>query len=123
MEQKLIKSINELKKRTIILILELYKSWKKIVWRAQTQPISKIKYEPIPIKVKRKSEILAPKGPPRLRIVDEDDLLKKAGSEDSYDTKAIKINKEKAIKKKLKKLSNVFLKYCENIFLKFNNIY
>jgi|TARA_Y200000002_G_C22614569_1_gene635372 hypothetical protein len=59
---------------------------------------------------------LAPNGPPRLRIVVEDDLLKKAGSDDSYETKAIKMNKEKAIKKKLKKLSSVFLKYCENIF-------
>ena len=38
----------------------------------------------------------------------KDDLLKKAGSDDSYETKAIKMNKEKAIKKKPKKLKNVF---------------
>ena len=64
-----------------------------MVCKAHINPISKIKYEPIPINVKRKSEILAPSGPPRLRMVVEDDLLKKAGSDDSYEIKAIKINK------------------------------
>ena len=42
--------------------------------------MSKTRKEPRPINVNKKSEILAPNGPPKLFIRTEDDLLKKAGS-------------------------------------------
>jgi hypothetical protein len=81
-----------------------------MVWSAQTIPINKIKKDACPKIVNKKSETFAPKGPPKLFMYIEDVLLKKAGSEGSYETSAIKIYKEKAIKKKLKKLNSVVLK-------------
>jgi len=65
--------------------------------------------DPWPKIVKRKSDIFAPSGPPKLLITVNDVLLKKPGSELSYETRAINIYKEKAIKKKLKKFASVFL--------------
>ncbi len=113
--KKIINKINELKSLTIVFILDPYWSLKNIVCKAQTHPISKIRKELRPIKVNKKSETLAPRGPPKLFISKEDDLLKKAGSVGSYETSAIKIYKEKAIRKKLKKFNSVFLTYRDFI--------
>ena len=77
--------------------------------------MSKTRKEPRPINVNKKSEILAPNGPPKLFIRREDDLLKKAGSVGSYETSAMKIYNEKAIRKKLKKFNSVFLTYRDFI--------
>ena len=52
-------------------------------WSAQTIPINKIKNDAWPKIVNKKSEIFAPRGPPKLFIFKEDVLLKKAGSEES----------------------------------------
>ena len=79
-----------------------------MVWSAQTIPINKIKNDAWPNIVNKKSETFAPRGPPKLFIAEEDVLLKKAGSLESYETNAIKIYREKAIKKKLKKFKSVF---------------
>ena len=84
-------------------------SLKKIVWSAHTIPINNIKNDAWPNIVNKKSETFAPKGPPKLFIVNEEVLLKKAGSDGWYETRAINIYKEKAIKKKLRKLKSVFL--------------
>jgi|TARA_B110000967_G_C18899477_1_gene573555 hypothetical protein len=78
--------------------------------------------EPRPIRVNKKSDIFAPRGPPKLFIRTDEDLLKKAGSVGSYETKVIKIYKEKAIRKKLKKFNRVFLMYRDFI-AKFYYIY
>ena len=56
-------------------------SLKKIVWSAQTIPINNIKNDAWPNIVNKKSEIFAPKGPPKLFTVNEEVLLKKAGSD------------------------------------------
>ena len=77
--------------------------------------MSKTRKELRPINVNKKSDILAPRGPPKLLIRIEDDLLKKAGSVGSYEISAIKIYKEKAIRKKLKKFNSVFLTYRDFI--------
>ena len=61
--------------------------------------------------VNRKSDIDAPRGPPRLFMTEDEFLLKKPESETSYETSDIKIYKENAIKKKLKKFRSVFLIY------------
>ena len=66
--------MNELATLTAILTLELYGSLKKIVWRAQTTPTDKIKYDPKPKMVNKKSEIFDPSGPPRLLIFVEEVL-------------------------------------------------
>ena len=66
--------MTELTILTAILTLELYGSLKKIVWRAQITPTARIKYDPKPKMVNKKSEIFAPSGPPRLLIFDEDVL-------------------------------------------------
>jgi hypothetical protein len=44
-------------------------------------PINKIKNDAWPNIVNKKSETFAPRGPPKLFIVNEDVLLKKAGSD------------------------------------------
>tara|TARA_Y100001970_G_scaffold292225_1_gene432589 strand:+ start:40 stop:222 length:183 start_codon:yes stop_codon:yes gene_type:complete len=56
-----------------------------------------------------KSDIDAPRGPPRLLIVVFEFLLKNPESATSYETNEIKIYKENAIRKKLKKFKSVFL--------------
>ena len=66
---KLINKIIELTVLTAILIFELYGSFKKIDCKAQTTPTAKIRHDPNPKIVNKKSEILAPKGPPKLFIV------------------------------------------------------
>ena len=45
-----------------------------MVWRAQTTPTAKIKYDPKPNIVNKKSEIFAPRGPPKLLIFVEEVL-------------------------------------------------
>ena len=66
--------MTELTILTAILTLELYGSLKKIVWRAQITPTAKIKYDPKPKMVNKKSDILAPRGPPKLLIFIEEVL-------------------------------------------------
>ena len=66
--------MTELTILTAILTLELYGSLKKIVWRAQLTPTVKIKYDPKPKMVNKKSAIFAPRGPPRLLIFVEEVL-------------------------------------------------
>ena len=55
--------------------------------------------EPRPIRVNKKSDIFAPRGPPKLFIRTDEDLLKKAGSVGSYETKVIKIYNNKIMSK------------------------
>ena len=114
-EQKRINKIEVLSNLIIIFNLELYGSLKKITCNAQTTPTKRAKYEPNPRRVIRISDIFAPRGPAKLFILSCDDLLKKASSKGSYETKEINIQSEKAKKKKLKKLSNVLIRYLENI--------
>ena len=64
-EQKLISKIIELVNLTAIFIRELYGSLKNKICNAQIEPIKSTKYEPMPITVNKKSEIFAPKGPPK----------------------------------------------------------
>ena len=78
---------------------------------AQTDPISKTKQLPNPIKVNIKSDINAPRGPPRLLITSLEFLLKNPESVASYETSEINIQSENAIRKKLKKFKRVFLMY------------
>jgi hypothetical protein len=67
-EQKLNNKIKELTNLIIILTIVLNGSLKKIVCKAHTIPINKTKNEPCPNKVNKKSEIFAPRGPPKLFI-------------------------------------------------------
>ena len=61
--------------------------------------------------VYKKSEIFAPKGPPKLFISADEFLIKKPESEISYETSEIKIYRENAIRKKLRKFKRVFFIY------------
>ncbi len=77
----------------------------------QAEQINKNKQEPYPINDIKKSEIKAPKGPPKLLITGDESRYQKPESDESYDTNEIKIYNEKAIRKKLKKLVKVFFMF------------
>ena len=66
-------------------------------------PINNNKKPPLPISVQRKSDIDAPRGPPRLFMFSVEFLLKKPESAASYETNEIKTYKDNARRKKLKK--------------------
>ena len=56
---------------------------KNIVCNAHMKPIDRTRYDPCPKIVNKKSDMFAPRGPPKLLMMFEEFLLKKAESEES----------------------------------------